>query len=153
MISPKLSKGPDRLIKIYSELNSSKDNLKVVLAGRRRQYIINELEKREISFSYFEDTNFESLNELYNILDLYIVASRFEGGPASIMESAITKTPIISTNVGIASEILHPKSLFDMDSAHIAIPDIDYAFERAQKYTIPKQFEQYKLLFETVYEN
>ena len=68
------------------------------------------------------------------------------------MESAITKTPIISTNVGIASEILHPKSLFDMDNAHIAIPDIDYAFERAQKYTIPKQFEQYKLLFETVYE-
>lgn len=153
LISPKLSKGPDRLIKIYSELNSSKDNLKVVLAGRRRQYIINELEKREISFSYFEDTNFESLNELYNILDLYIVASRFEGGPASIMESAITKTPIISTNVGIASEILHPKSLFDMDNAHIAIPDIDYAFEKAQKYTIPKQFEKYKLLFETVYEN
>ena len=149
MISPKLSKGPDRLIKIYSELNSSKDNLKVVLAGRRRQYIINELEKREISFSYFEDTNFESLNELYNILDLYIVASRFEGGPASIMESAINKT-IISTNVGIASEMIHPKSLFDMDNAHIAIPITDYLWWI--KLIIPT-IQQYKLLFETVYEN
>ena len=36
------------------------------------------------------------MNKLYNILDLYIVSSRFEGGPQSIMECAVTKTPIIS---------------------------------------------------------
>ena len=76
----------------------------VILAGRRRQYIINELRKNKIEFKFFEDADFLKLNNLYNILDLYIVASRYEGGPAAIMESAITKTPIISTNVGIASK-------------------------------------------------
>ena len=50
--------------------------------------------------------NFTELNELYNCLDLYIVASRFEGGPQSILECANTK-PIVSTNVGVAAEILH----------------------------------------------
>ena len=151
--SPKLIKGPDIFLNIVSEMNKKNENLKVVLSGTRRQYLINELNKINVEYKYFEMADLELLNNLYNILDLYLVTSRLEGGPQAILESAITKTPIISTNVGIASEILHPKSLFDMDNAHIAIPDIDYAFEKAQKYTIPKQFEQYKLLFETVYEN
>ena len=49
----------------------------------------------------------ETLNELYNILDIYIVSSRLEGGPQAILESAITKTPIISSDVGVASQILN----------------------------------------------
>ena len=52
--------------------------------------------------------SFEEINELYNILNLYIVASRYEGGPQSILECSLTRTPIISTDVGIASEILSP---------------------------------------------
>ena len=48
--------------------------------------------------------SFKEINELYNLLDLYVVSSRFEGGPQSILECGITKTPIISTNVGIAKK-------------------------------------------------
>ena len=48
----------------------------------------------------------KTINDLYNILDLYIVSSRIEGGPQAIMEAAYTKTPIVSTDVGVASEIL-----------------------------------------------
>ena len=44
---------------------------------------------------------FNELNELYNCLDLYIVSSRYEGGPQAIFECALTKTPIISTNVAL----------------------------------------------------
>ena len=36
----------------------------------------------------------ELLNNLYNILDLYLVTSRLEGGPQAILESAITKTQL-----------------------------------------------------------
>ena len=38
--------------------------------------------------------NPSKLNELYNILDLYLVTSRIEGGPQAIMEASITRTPI-----------------------------------------------------------
>ena len=58
--------------------------------------------------------DFSKINELYNLLDLYIVSSRFEGGPQSILECAATKTPIISTDVGIAKEILNVGSIFNM---------------------------------------
>ena len=60
--------------------------------------------------------SFETLNELYNLLNLYIVSSRYEGGPQSIIECSLNKTPIISTDVGIASQILSPESIFDMNN-------------------------------------
>ena len=93
------------------------------------------------------------MNELYNLLNLYVVASRFEGGPAAIMESAIIKTPIISTDVGIASEILHPRSIFNMENFESAKPQIDYAHKKIQNFTIPKHFENYKRLLNQIYEN
>jgi glycosyltransferase involved in cell wall biosynthesis len=43
---------------------------------------------------------------LYNTLDLYVVGSRCEGGPQAIFECAATQTPIISTPVGYATQIL-----------------------------------------------
>ena len=52
------------------------------------------------------------VNKLYNILDLYLVTSRVEGGPQAILECGANKTPIISTNVGVAPEILQKDSIF-----------------------------------------
>ena len=73
LMSPKLIKGPDIFIKIVSNLYKSNKNLKIVLAGKRRQYVISELENQNIPYKYFEMTDFDMLNELYNILDLYLV--------------------------------------------------------------------------------
>ena len=109
--SPKLIKGPDRFIEIVKSKKDDLNNLKVVLTGKRRQYIISELEKLNIDYVYLEMVTFEELNELYNILDLYIVSSRIEGGPQAILECGITKTPIISTDVGVASEVLASESI------------------------------------------
>ena len=55
--------------------------------------------------------NSKELNELYNILNLYIVSSRIEGGPQAILECAITKTPIVSTDVGLQRKFC-TKALF-----------------------------------------
>ena len=151
--SPKLSKGPDQFIKIVKDLKTKHKNLVVLLTGRRRQYIINELEKEEIEFKYFEMASFNELNELYNMLDLYIVSSRYEGGPAAIMECALTKTPLISTNVGIADEILANQSIYDMSNFSDAKPDIDTAYNNVQKYKIPNGFDEFNLLLRRLYEN
>ena len=56
--------------------------------------------------------DFAVLNELYNLLNLYIVSSRIEGGPQAIVECGLSKTPIISTDVGLAGEILSESSLY-----------------------------------------
>ena len=131
---PKLSKGPDRLKEIISYYNSTKGNVVVLLTGKRRNYLIKELKKLNISYLYFEMIDFSVLNELYNLLDLYIVASRFEGGPQSIYECALTKTPIISTDVGVANLILSEESIFNMENFKNAEPNIEIAFKNVQNY-------------------
>ena len=90
------------------------------------------------------------LNELYNCLDLYIVSSRLEGGPQAIIECGLSKTPIISTNVGIASEFLHSNSLFDMDNFQNAIPNTEYAYEKSKQYSIPNGFKEYLDMFKSI---
>ena len=126
---------------IVKHLNKIKPNLSVVLTGKRRNYIINELRKEKINFTYFEMVDISKLNELYNLLDLYIVSSRVEGGPQAIVECGITKTPIISTNVGIADDILSKKSIFNMNNFQDAEPYVEFAYKKSKELTIPKVFK------------
>tara|TARA_Y100000389_G_scaffold40647_1_gene35234 strand:+ start:6264 stop:7181 length:918 start_codon:yes stop_codon:yes gene_type:complete len=147
---PKLSKGPDQYLEIAKHLNTTVKRLHVVLAGKRREYIISRLKKENINYSYFEMVDFSSLNNLYNLLDLYIVASRVEGGPASVLESAVSKTPIIATDVGIVSEILNPVSIFNMSNFKTAKPDVDFAYENSKTYQIPKGFDKFNTFFQSL---
>lgn len=151
--SPKLSKGPDRFLEIVLYKNKVIDNLEVILTGKRRNFIINKLENHKIKYKYFEMVKVKELNELYNILNLYIVSSRIEGGPRSIFECAITKTPIISTDVGFAANLLHPDSIYNMENFSKSIPQVDYAFENVQQYILPKGMDEYLFLFKEFYEN
>ena len=153
LVSPKLSKGPDRFLEIVQYLNTKNENLEIILTGKRRNYILDELSRREINYKYFEMTSFQNLNELYNILDLYIVSSRYEGGPQSILETAMTRTPIISTDVGIASEILDKKSIFNMNNYKDAVPNTDISYQNAKRYLIPEGFKEFNKIFREIYES
>ena len=79
LVSSKLIKGPDRFVEIIQNLYKNNENLQVYLLKKR--YLINKFKELNIPYIYFEMTDFETLNELYNCLDLYIVSSRIEGGP------------------------------------------------------------------------
>ena len=48
----------------------------------------------------------EKMPDYYNEIDIYICASRTEGTPNPVLESMACGIPIISTNVGIVSEVL-----------------------------------------------
>ena len=144
---PKLEKGPDLFVKAVRLLKQERyPKLRVVLTGYYRQYIIGELNRHNIEYVYLERCNFRELNELYNTLDLYIVASRVEGGPRAINECSLTRTPILSTDVGIARKLLHSKSIFDMDDIPSILnceTDVDYAETTAKKYTIKNYMQQF----------
>ena len=155
LISPKLVKGPDIFINILKNY-LNKPNLKVVLTGKRRQYVINELKNANIQFTYYEMINFKQMNELYNILDLYLVSSRLEGGPQALVECGLIKTPIISTNVGIADLLLHRDSIYDytnLESFKKCRPEIEYAYNNAKLLTIPYGMKAYMEMFMEVYES
>ncbi len=151
--SPKLIKGPDIFVDIVKKINNEIKDVKVVLAGKRRQYIINHLEENKIPYEYFEMVDYDMLNKLYNVLDLYLVTSRLEGGPQAILECGITKTPIFSTDVGIADKILHQDSIFSPDSFKFKNVDTNYAYINSKKYTIPDGMNKYNAMFNSLYEN
>jgi glycosyltransferase involved in cell wall biosynthesis len=144
--SPKLEKGPDVFCNIVSNIYKENKNIKVLLAGWRRQYVMERLKQERIPFLYQELPSFEVLNDFYNMLDLYIVASRYEGGPQAIFESSITKTPIISTSVGYAEELLHKKSLISNGADWRSCQEEDvikYNFDQVSKIRMPEGFNNF----------
>jgi glycosyltransferase involved in cell wall biosynthesis len=125
----------------------------IVLTGWRRTYIINKLNELKINYVYHELVDTTVLNELYNCLDLYLVSSRVEGGPRAILEASVSKTPIISTNVGISELVLHEESIYDMNnptSYRLAIANSNYAYEKACEYSIDNYMKTFikKVFFE-----
>jgi len=147
--SPKLSKGPDIFCDIVERFHSENPDIEVILSGWRRQYVIKRLNDAGIKYHYFEWASFDVLNKLYNCLDLYVVSSRFEGGPQSIVECALTKTPIISTDVGFAANILAPESLYESHE-NTGKPNVEVAHKNIQEYIIPRGFEKFVDFFKTL---
>lgn len=148
LLSPKLIKGPDIFLEVVQKYHSKNSKTKVVLSGKRRQYVINKLIELGIPYVYFEMVDFDILNKLYNVLDLYVVSSRIEGGPQAILECGITKTPIISTDVGVAPEILNTSSIYDLENVMSGVPDIKFAYQNTKKYTIPSGINLFKDMLE-----
>jgi len=154
LTSPKLIKGPDIFLEIVTNISLKNSNIIVLLTGKRRNYLIKNFEERNINYKYLEMVDLKELNELYNVLDLYVVSSRIEGGPQAIMECAITETPVVSTDVGIASEILNQESIYkSIEQFHKAQPNTEFALQKAKSFTIPKGMESYIKMFEEVYES
>ncbi len=136
---PLNNKGADILFGILLDMRVTKPNLFVVLTGYFREYLITRLQSAQIPFIYHQCVTRENLNKLYNTLDLYVVASRVEGGPRAIMECAITRTPIISTDVGIADTILNKLSIFNMGGP------LSYASTTPDIITAATNVDQYKI--------
>jgi glycosyltransferase involved in cell wall biosynthesis len=156
LISPKLEKGPDQLVDILERISNKNADSKlfVALAGPRRQYVISNLRRLGIEYKSFDFIEFDTLNKLYNCLDLYIVSSRHEGGPQSIIECGLTKTPIISTKVGLAPIILGECNMYDTpenyESAFEANKNLDIIYNNVMKYSIPDGFKPFREFFEKI---
>ncbi len=143
-MEPKLSKGPDIFVKIVEDIRNKNPNVEVLLTGLRREYIISKLKEKDIPYRYFNMVSLTEINDLYNCLDLYIVSSRVEGGPRAIVEAGFCKVPIISTDVGIASEFLPKESIYDVDdwkSYKDATPNVDKVFENVKHLDINHQIK------------
>ena len=123
--TPKYMKGPDVFFEIIKRLYQQKKDICVILAGPRRFWLLQQLSRYSIPFIYVgkrldeveDDIHIntlpqETINFLYNIIDLYLVTSRLEGGPKAITECSAAKCKIISTNIGQSADILTPETIY-----------------------------------------
>lgn len=125
LAKPKLQKAPEMMLAVLRKLQAGGAKFHVLLAGPRRHWLRSGLRQAGIPFTFIgretggnDDFGVNilsraQLNELYNACDLYLIPSRWEGGPQSAMEAAATRTKILGTPLGVARDILDPECLFD----------------------------------------
>lgn len=155
----KLEKGPDIFCDAIEALRSDGRGPVPLLGGWRRQYVTNRLAKAGIPFVYNELPDISKIREMYAACDLYVVGSRYEGGPQAVFECAAMGTPIVSTDVGAASEILHPKSIFNpadkqslLDAVDFAQTDeaMSYAKANVERFYFAPSFAYFRKLLEAL---
>lgn len=134
--TPKLVKGPDILVDVIKKVSAHK-NIRVLLAGWDRRYIISEFKKNNIPYECHEKAN--NINDLYDRVDWYLITSRHEGGPQSVLDCAYRKVNVLSTDVGIAPEVLHKdcicRSVDDfVDKIRLNINRIEENYSNSLKY-------------------
>ncbi len=140
LITPKLEKGPDLLVDAIGSWSKDK-KVHVLLGGWRRQYILTRLKSLNVKVTYIELPTQEVLNEMYQAVDLYPVTARYEGGPQSLIECGLLGVPVVSRDIGIASDVLSPSAISDdVFHAKPEIPNVD-------KLILPLGFNRYRDMF------
>jgi len=104
-MEPKFIKGPDIFVETLKNLSSDLPVF-AMLTGPARGYVKSRLDERGIPYAHAYPDDHADLVECYHALDLYIVSSREEGGPMGLMESMATHVPVVSTNVGMAPDLI-----------------------------------------------
>lgn len=140
---PKRQKGPDiflaLMILLQKQLSGKK--IHVLLGGPRRHWIRSAFEQHAVPYTFVgkeilvDDYPENILDKktmclLYNLLDLYVIPTRWEGAPRQVFDVLECGRKIISTPVGIVPDILPPECIFDSLTRGAAIirQDMEYGF-------------------------
>ena len=105
-LEPKLMKGPDILVKTIERLKDTIPNLFVLLVGPSRGFVKKGLEDLKVPYLHIPQKPYQEVCLLYQTLDLYLVTSRQEGGPKSVLESLASGVPLVTTKVGQAMDLI-----------------------------------------------
>jgi len=115
-MEPKLVKGPDVFLKTIEALKGSVPELFVLLSGPARGYVKKGLDKLKVPYKHVYLENYPDIGRLYQCLDLYIIASRQEGGPKAVLETMACGVPLVTTRVGQAMDLVaHGENAFMVD--------------------------------------
>lgn len=146
---PKLEKGPDILCD-YVEHIARNRQVTVLLAGYRRQYVVERLDRIGVRYIYIERAPATAMRWLYSAVNLYVVSSRCEGGPQALLECAALGVPIISTPVGMAEMLLHPMSI--SDDLLTAVPNVQHALSAVRPMLTPDGYVPYERMLSKIIE-
>jgi glycosyltransferase involved in cell wall biosynthesis len=117
---PKLVKGPDLLVDVLRCVHREVSELHVLLSGPARGYVRRGLAAAGIPDLYRPVARYAEVGTLYHALDAYLVSSRQEGGPKAILESMATGTPLVTTRVGQAMDLVeHRKNAYMVEPGDV----------------------------------
>ena len=123
---PKMVKGPDVFLESIQHLNRRLGKLFVLLTGPARGYVTSGLDKMGVPYLHRQLDEYWDLIPYYQALDLYMIASRCEGGPKALLESWAVGVPLVSTQMGMPADLVR-------DGVNGALADVEDASGLAEK--------------------
>ncbi len=105
-LEPKLIKGPDVLVAALDRLRRLAPELVVLLTGPARGYVRRELERLGIPYRHVLARSRDELASAYHALDVYLVASRQEGGPKAAFEAMAAGLPVVASDIAGYREVV-----------------------------------------------
>ena len=157
---PKKQKGADLLLEIVDGLAKRGAPIHLLLAGPRRHWIRTRLQERGVPFTFVGEAvpeddirkntlSLEQVAEMTRAVDLYLIPSRWEGAPNSVLEAAASYTKVLSTHVGQSPDILAPEALFENVSEAVEKIEADiqgntlkaylrHAYQRVHRFNTPE---------------
>ena len=102
-LAPNNRKGVDVLRGALSLLDKTK--FQMVFAGPGWETVLSDIKFANIEFNGFVDK--WKLRELYYSLNAYVIPSRVEGGPVTLLEAFSTGVPVVSTSVGMSKDLIN----------------------------------------------
>ena len=107
-LAPKLIKGPDIFLQVVERLRAHY-KLFVLLSAPARGFVKRGLEALGVPYRHELLSNYLDIANLYHCLDIYLMASREEGGPQAILESLATGVPLVATRTGLAPDVIQSR--------------------------------------------
>ena len=104
-MEPKWVKGPDTFLRVVQRLRRDHE-IFVLLTGPARGYVKRGLDRIDVPYRHVWLKDYGEVAKHYWALDLYIIASRDEGGPMALLESMASEVPVVSTRVGMSLDLL-----------------------------------------------
>jgi glycosyltransferase involved in cell wall biosynthesis len=153
LTSPKLEKGPDILCDLLERMSKERQ-ITVLLGGWRREYVLRRMSDAGVKVIYRQLPPQAVVKDMYASCDLYLCTSRLEGGPMCILEASIMKVPILSTDVGIARDVLHPSQIFNPSTWDYSLPSeeaISHSYARALERDPKKLILAYDAVFRQIF--
>jgi glycosyltransferase involved in cell wall biosynthesis len=105
-MEPKLVKGPDVFLRAVQILRQTVPDLFVLLSGPARGFVKAGLDRVGVPYRHVFIESYSDMGHLYHAIDLYMVASRQEGGPKAILESMASGIPLVTTRAGQAMDLV-----------------------------------------------
>ena len=98
-------KGEDLLVKVFARLQSVAPSIEFIFVGKDRDIERDIALAHGFNARYLMFTNYEDYIRLYGEIDVLLVLSKCEGGPASLPEGCAANCFVLSTKCGMAPDI------------------------------------------------
>jgi glycosyltransferase involved in cell wall biosynthesis len=126
-------KGLDQVIKVLNDLPDVKFHIAGIGPDQPRlAKLVKQLslEDRVVFLGHCKD-----IENFLNSIDVYILPSRAEGFPLSLLEATSIGKPCVASNIDIITEAFSSDeiSIFKLDDRDSLIDGINYAFENSRK--------------------